>query len=124
MVYFFSGRDPKTIERCNLLNVSKLIIKEVIDSSLSHGRMLDDNHVPLQQFFIVLEHVLRHGLKRMFYAHVFQKRCKCILIYILKTIFQSIFGRNRHRTYILLQLRKVCSVTGETFGAFLKRWRD
>ncbi|XP_022319565.2 RUN and FYVE domain-containing protein 1-like isoform X1 [Crassostrea virginica] len=57
------GRDPKTIERCNLLNVSKLIIKEVIDSSLSHGRMLDDNHVPLQQFFIVLEHVLRHGLK-------------------------------------------------------------
>lgn len=61
----FSGRDPQTIERCNLLNVSKLIIKEVIDSSLSHGRMLDDNHVPLQQFFIVLEHVLRHGLKRM-----------------------------------------------------------
>ncbi|XP_048763275.1 RUN and FYVE domain-containing protein 2-like isoform X2 [Ostrea edulis] len=57
------GRDPQTIERCNLLNVSKLIIKEVIDSSLSHGRMLDDNHVPLQQFFIVLEHVLRHGLK-------------------------------------------------------------
>ncbi|XP_061175010.1 RUN and FYVE domain-containing protein 2-like isoform X2 [Saccostrea echinata] len=57
------GRDPRTIERCNLLNVSKLIIKEVIDSSLSHGRMLDDNHVPLQQFFIVLEHVLRHGLK-------------------------------------------------------------
>nr|XP_022319564.1 RUN and FYVE domain-containing protein 2-like isoform X1 [Crassostrea virginica] len=59
----YQRRDPKTIERCNLLNVSKLIIKEVIDSSLSHGRMLDDNHVPLQQFFIVLEHVLRHGLK-------------------------------------------------------------
>ena len=60
----FSGRDPQTIERANLLNVSKLIIKELIDSSLSHGRMLDDNHVPLQQFFVVLEHVLRHGLKR------------------------------------------------------------
>ncbi|XP_048763277.1 RUN and FYVE domain-containing protein 2-like isoform X4 [Ostrea edulis] len=59
----YQRRDPQTIERCNLLNVSKLIIKEVIDSSLSHGRMLDDNHVPLQQFFIVLEHVLRHGLK-------------------------------------------------------------
>ncbi|XP_062617135.1 RUN and FYVE domain-containing protein 2-like isoform X1 [Saccostrea cucullata] len=59
----YQRRDPRTIERCNLLNVSKLIIKEVIDSSLSHGRMLDDNHVPLQQFFIVLEHVLRHGLK-------------------------------------------------------------
>ncbi|CAC5356455.1 RUN and FYVE domain-containing protein 1,Protein RUFY3,RUN and FYVE domain-containing protein 2 [Mytilus coruscus] len=57
------GRDPKTIERANLLNICKLIIKELIDSSLSHGRMLDDDHIPLQQFFVVLEHVLRHGLK-------------------------------------------------------------
>lgn len=73
MVLIISGRDPKTIERCNLLNVSKLIIKEVIDSSLSHGRMLDDNHVPLQQFFIVLEHVLRHGLKRTF-MHSFSRK--------------------------------------------------
>lgn len=62
--FFLPGRDPQTIERANLLNVSKLIIKELIDSSLSHGRMLDDDHVPLQQFFVVLEHVLRHGLKR------------------------------------------------------------
>ncbi|KAL5019311.1 hypothetical protein ScPMuIL_005033 [Solemya velum] len=58
-----TGRDQKTIERANLLNVSKLIIKELIDSSMAHGRMLDEDHVPLQQFFIVLEHVLRHGLK-------------------------------------------------------------
>ncbi|XP_046366555.1 RUN and FYVE domain-containing protein 2-like isoform X2 [Haliotis rufescens] len=57
------GKDPRTIERANLLNVSKLIVKELIDSSLAHGRMLDDDHVPLQQFFVVLEHVLRHGLK-------------------------------------------------------------
>ncbi|XP_064631483.1 RUN and FYVE domain-containing protein 2-like isoform X2 [Lineus longissimus] len=56
-------RDPITIERCNLLNMAKLIIKELIDSSLSHGRMLDDDHVPLQQFFVVLEHVLIHRLK-------------------------------------------------------------
>ncbi|PVD39571.1 hypothetical protein C0Q70_02206 [Pomacea canaliculata] len=57
------GKDSKTIERANLMNVSKLLIKELIDSSLAHGRMLDDDYVPLQQFFIVLEHVLRHGLK-------------------------------------------------------------
>ncbi|XP_052773317.1 RUN and FYVE domain-containing protein 2-like isoform X1 [Mya arenaria] len=56
-------RDPKTIERANLLNVAKLIIKELIDSSMAHGRMLDDDHEPLQQFFIVLEHILRHGLR-------------------------------------------------------------
>ena len=59
----FEGKDSKTIERANLMNVSKLLIKELIDSSLAHGRMLDDDYVPLQQFFIVLEHVLRHGLK-------------------------------------------------------------
>ncbi|ELU06548.1 hypothetical protein CAPTEDRAFT_90707 [Capitella teleta] len=52
-----------TIERSNLLTVFKLVIKELIDSSLSHGRMLDDDHLPLQQFFVVLEHVLRHGIK-------------------------------------------------------------
>ncbi|GFO38831.1 run and fyve domain-containing protein 2-like protein [Plakobranchus ocellatus] len=57
------GRDPMTIERANLLNVSKLLIKELIDSSLAHGRMLDDDYIPLQQFFVVLEHVLRHGLR-------------------------------------------------------------
>ncbi|XP_033746916.1 RUN and FYVE domain-containing protein 2-like isoform X4 [Pecten maximus] len=56
-------RDPKTIERANLLNICKLVIKELLDSSLAHGRMLDDEHVPLQQFFVVLEHVLRHGIK-------------------------------------------------------------
>lgn len=27
------------------------------------GRQLDSDHLPLQHFFIVLEHVLRHGLR-------------------------------------------------------------
>jgi len=31
---------------------------------MAHGRMLDEDHEPLQQFFVVLEHVLRHGLRR------------------------------------------------------------
>lgn len=51
------------IERSNLLNISKLIVKELIETSLKFGRMLDSDHMPLQHFFIVLEHVLRHGLK-------------------------------------------------------------
>ncbi|XP_070185659.1 RUN and FYVE domain-containing protein 2-like [Littorina saxatilis] len=63
MIIDDDGKDSKTIERANLMNVSKLLIKELIDSSLAHGRMLDDDYVPLQQFFVVLEHVLRHGLK-------------------------------------------------------------
>lgn len=57
------GGDPMTVERCNLLDVFKLIIKELLDSSLSHGRMLDDTHTPLQQFFLIIEHIFRHGIK-------------------------------------------------------------
>ncbi|XP_067138223.1 RUN and FYVE domain-containing protein 2-like isoform X1 [Centruroides vittatus] len=56
-------RDPVAIERSNLVNVTKLVVKELIESSLKYGRMLDSDHVPLQHFFILLEHVLRHGLK-------------------------------------------------------------
>ncbi len=58
-----SDRDPASIERSNLVSILKLVIKEVIDSSLKFGRQLDSDHIPLQHFFIVLEHVLRHGLK-------------------------------------------------------------
>ncbi|XP_046407032.1 RUN and FYVE domain-containing protein 2 isoform X3 [Ischnura elegans] len=56
-------RDPAVIERSNLVNISKLVVKELIETSLKYGRMLDSDHMPLQHFFIVLEHVLRHGLK-------------------------------------------------------------
>merc|ERR1719192_1540816 len=56
-------RDPVLIERSNLVNISKLVVKEVIESSLKFGRQLESDHIPLQHFFIVLEHVLRHGMK-------------------------------------------------------------
>ncbi|XP_034230366.1 RUN and FYVE domain-containing protein 2-like isoform X4 [Thrips palmi] len=58
-----NARDPAAVERSNLLNISKLIVKELIETSLKYGRMLDSDHMPLQHFFIVLEHVLRHGLR-------------------------------------------------------------
>ncbi|CAN8019922.1 unnamed protein product [Ixodes persulcatus] len=61
--YAFDDRDPVAIERSNLLNLTKLVVKELIESSLKFGRMLDSDHAPLQHFFILLEHVLRHGLK-------------------------------------------------------------
>ena len=61
--YYFADRDPVLIEKSNLVNILKLVIKEVIESSLKFGRQLDSDHIPLHHFFIVLEHVLRHGLK-------------------------------------------------------------
>lgn len=51
------------IERANLLSMMKLSIKVLIQSSLSLGRTLDSDYPPLQQFFVVLEHCLKHGLK-------------------------------------------------------------
>lgn len=50
-------------ERANLLNLSKLCIKNLIETSLKLCRTLGEDHVPLQQFFVIMEHVLRHGLK-------------------------------------------------------------
>ncbi|XP_039196743.1 RUN and FYVE domain-containing protein 1 isoform X5 [Crotalus tigris] len=50
-------------ERSNLVNMMKLSIKILIQSALSLGRTLDSDFPPLQQFFIVLEHCLKHGLK-------------------------------------------------------------
>ncbi|XP_076363959.1 RUN and FYVE domain-containing protein 2-like [Tachypleus tridentatus] len=56
-------KDPIAIERSNLVNVTKLVVKELIESSLKYGRMLDSEYVSLNHFFILLEHVMRHGLK-------------------------------------------------------------
>ncbi|XP_030059006.1 RUN and FYVE domain-containing protein 2 isoform X3 [Microcaecilia unicolor] len=56
-------KDPTVVERTNLLNMAKLSIKGLIESALSFGRTLDSDYPPLQQFFVVMEHCLKHGLK-------------------------------------------------------------
>ncbi|XP_016326649.1 RUN and FYVE domain-containing protein 2-like [Sinocyclocheilus anshuiensis] len=58
-----ASRDPMAMERANLLNMAKLSIKGLIESALSFGRTLDSDYPPLQQFFVVMEHCLKHGLK-------------------------------------------------------------
>ncbi|KAJ8337633.1 hypothetical protein SKAU_G00365990, partial [Synaphobranchus kaupii] len=58
-----AGKDPMAVERSNLLSMMKLSVKVLIQSSLSLGRSLDSDYPPLQQFFVVLEHCLKHGLK-------------------------------------------------------------
>lgn len=47
----------------NLMNMAKLSIKGLIESALNLGRTLDSDYAPLQQFFVVMEHCLKHGLK-------------------------------------------------------------
>ncbi|NWX34039.1 RUFY1 protein, partial [Notiomystis cincta] len=58
-----SARCHTMEERANLMNMMKLSIKILIQSALSLGRTLDSDFPPLQQFFVVLEHCLKHGLK-------------------------------------------------------------
>ncbi|XP_045460055.1 RUN and FYVE domain-containing protein 2 [Harmonia axyridis] len=55
--------NPIAIERTNLVHISKLIIKELIEQSLRYGRTLDSDHVSLLHFFIIIEAVLRHRLR-------------------------------------------------------------
>uniref|UniRef100_A0A4W3H879 RUN and FYVE domain containing 1 n=1 Tax=Callorhinchus milii TaxID=7868 RepID=A0A4W3H879_CALMI len=50
-------------ERINLMNMMKLSIKVLIQSALTLGRTMDTDHPPLQQFFVVMEQSLKHGLK-------------------------------------------------------------
>ncbi|XP_038847993.1 RUN and FYVE domain-containing protein 2 isoform X2 [Salvelinus namaycush] len=63
LAYSQALRDPMSMERTNLLNMAKLSIKGLIESALSFGRTLDSDYPPLQQFFVVMEHCLKHGLK-------------------------------------------------------------
>uniref|UniRef100_A0A8C0H2V9 RUN and FYVE domain-containing protein 1 n=1 Tax=Chelonoidis abingdonii TaxID=106734 RepID=A0A8C0H2V9_CHEAB len=57
------GEQATGEERSNLMNMMKLSIKVLIQSALSLGRTLDSDFPPLQQFFVVMEHCLKHGLK-------------------------------------------------------------
>ncbi|XP_047218807.1 RUN and FYVE domain-containing protein 2 isoform X3 [Girardinichthys multiradiatus] len=63
LAYNQAMRDPMAMERANLLNMAKLSIKGLIESALSFGRTLDSDYPPLQQFFVVMEHCLKHGLR-------------------------------------------------------------
>jgi len=57
------GKDRMAIERANLLSICKLVVKQLIDLSLSQCRTLDDDHDPIVQFLIVMEHILLHSPK-------------------------------------------------------------
>ena len=70
-------------ERMNLMNMAKLSIKGLIESALNLGRTLDSDYAPLQQFFVVMEHCLKHGLKgrprpqRASCIHLFPNNALC-----------------------------------------------
>ncbi|CAM9826333.1 protein RUFY3-like [Lampetra fluviatilis] len=61
--YCDEPRDAVSQERVSLMDMAKLSIKGLIESALNLGRSLDSDYAPLQQFFVIMEHCLKHGLK-------------------------------------------------------------
>lgn len=55
--------DTLAIERNNIVSISQLVIKNVVDNSLRYGRQLDGDNIPLRQLFILIEIALKHGIK-------------------------------------------------------------
>ena len=51
------------VERTNLLNMLKLSIKALIESYMELRKQITDGHRELEQFFIILEDILRHRIK-------------------------------------------------------------
>lgn len=51
------------IEKRNLLNLTKLSIKTLIETAMKKAQTLNDNNVHLNQLLLTLEHCLRHRLK-------------------------------------------------------------
>ena len=49
--------------------MARFSIKGLIESSLSAGHTLDSDNKPLQQFFVIMEYIMRNGLKRNFFRN-------------------------------------------------------
>lgn len=76
-------RDVMSVERSNMLSVLKLVVKQLIDSSLSQGCMLDDVQGPLLQFFIIIESMMCHGVKREIFLFLETSCYVCTVSYML-----------------------------------------
>lgn len=54
--------DTLAVERNNIVSLSQLVVKNVVDQSLKSARQLDADNIPLHQLFIILDLALKHGL--------------------------------------------------------------
>lgn len=52
------------MERKNLISLTKLIVKDLISSSLLVSRTVDENAIHLNNYFTLIDRVLKHGLKQ------------------------------------------------------------
>ena len=60
-----SSHRYRNIERSNLLAVTNMVVKGLIETAMSAGKTVTDNQPQLQQFLTMMEYNLTHRLKRM-----------------------------------------------------------
>ncbi|XP_003383169.1 PREDICTED: RUN and FYVE domain-containing protein 2-like [Amphimedon queenslandica] len=58
-----SQREDVSIEKRNLINLTKLSVKSLIEAAMKRPQALTDSNTQLRQLLIALEHCLKHRLK-------------------------------------------------------------
>ena len=56
-------QQQRTVERSNLLNLTKLVVKALVEASMRSGQPLRDGSTPLRHLFVILEQVMSHRLR-------------------------------------------------------------
>jgi hypothetical protein len=60
------------LQRKNLLHILQICVRRLVETGVNECHQLDDSHETLSQFCVVMDHVMRHGLRGM--ARVVEKR--------------------------------------------------
>ncbi|MXQ92048.1 hypothetical protein E5288_WYG009852 [Bos mutus] len=94
-------------ERMNLMNMAKLSIKGLIESALNLGRTLDSDYAPLQQFFVVMEHCLKHGLKGRPWPQNENAHAPLLLVFWFLCFRRTPVGRGRAWLRLALMQKKL-----------------
>ena len=58
-----SQGEQVSIEKRNLINLTKLSVKGLIEAAMKRAQALNDSNPQLRQLLLALEHCLRHKLK-------------------------------------------------------------
>lgn len=57
------SQQQRVVERSNLLNLTKLVVKALVEASMRSGNPLHDGSTPLRHLFVILEQVMSHRLR-------------------------------------------------------------
>jgi hypothetical protein len=55
------------LQRKNLIHLLQLCVQRLVETGVQLCHQLDDSHEALSQFCVVMDHVMRHGLKGVDY---------------------------------------------------------